>query len=302
MNSLLHRIPALFLALVLPVLAAPPREGETIASGVTRTGGGIRPEDRASFRAALDIASFYQPIITDGSLSISKTSGLQTALNTKLTVFNIQNYGAIPNDGIDDTAACQAATAAAKAVKGRIYGPTGTYNTSGIAFMLDWEGAEIFGDGCPDRGIAGAGGTTFAHSSLTRPCIMVPADYNDVRMRDFRVSGQVTTLPALKTFTVDASTDVFTSTSHGYQTGDMLMVESTGTLPSSPLHGLSKSRMYFCIRWLYRIHTRLFSFLSHDLLCSHCFSAGSSTVSTLYIILDQKSFILSILSRCRCAQ
>lgn len=46
------------------------------------------------------------------------------------------------------------------------------------------------------------------------------------------------TVAALKTFTVDAGTDVFTSTSHGYSDDAAVTVTSSGTLPSPLVAGV----------------------------------------------------------------
>ena len=83
---MIHRLALLLLALALTLSAQPPREDAPTASGVTRTGGGIRPQDRAAFLAALNIPALYQPLLVSGTnLKTLNGNSLLGAGNLTLT-------------------------------------------------------------------------------------------------------------------------------------------------------------------------------------------------------------------------
>ena len=54
----------------------------------------------------------------------------QTYVTRAETSINVQDYGAVPNDGLDDTTAFRNAVSALSGAYGRIYVPRGSYNIS----------------------------------------------------------------------------------------------------------------------------------------------------------------------------
>lgn len=109
----------------------------------------------------------------------------QAALDTKRTVFNVKNYGAVGDGVADDTASIISCVAAAKTAKGSIFLPAGTYKTTAASIVLDWEGASVFGDSGSVFGAA----STITTTSTTATVISVPADYNSVKIRNLIITG-----------------------------------------------------------------------------------------------------------------
>jgi hypothetical protein len=198
--------------------------------GVTNaTLNGVLDNDAAATRTALGLGT-----------AATAASGDFTAANTARPVINVIEYGATGDGITDDTAAFVAATAAAKAAKKPLYIPALSYLVSGIAITLDWEGAEVIGEGNPAFGTF----TKITTTSNRLPVIMVPADYNSFKVEGIRVIGPSATLQTAVTGTATAATDVIAATAHGLTTGDMVMCTTTNTLPAP----LSVERMYWAIR------------------------------------------------------
>jgi hypothetical protein len=62
-------------------------------------------------------------------------------------VFDVRDYGAVPNDGLDDSPSVQAAVNAAGRVKGVVYLPGGPYQFGSTVLVSGVEGLTIKGDG-----------------------------------------------------------------------------------------------------------------------------------------------------------
>jgi hypothetical protein len=74
----------------------------------------------------------FRPLITllVLSLFVSPILVAQTYVTRAEMSINVQDYGAVPNDGLDDTTAFRNAVTALAGTYGRIYVPRGTYNIS----------------------------------------------------------------------------------------------------------------------------------------------------------------------------
>jgi Pectate lyase superfamily protein len=93
-----------------------------------------------------------------------------------LGVYNVQDYGAVGDGSMDDTAAIDAAITAAAATGGTVWFPTGTYQANSLT--ISGPGVTLRGDGATIRRNASAGMLTVSGSRTTIAGLTFDGNYS----------------------------------------------------------------------------------------------------------------------------
>jgi fibronectin-binding autotransporter adhesin len=107
------------------------------------------------------------------------------ATNGVVTVFNLLDFGAIPNDGVSDKAALVAAFAAAATNSGIVYAPAGTYELGAAGGVIIPSGVTLMGVHAPNAGA----GTRFNYTG-TGPAIQL-ASSSKMWIKNIFLNGNV---------------------------------------------------------------------------------------------------------------